>query len=314
MTEQDDGQPSTDHDEIIDAEVVELSDPEPIEADETKAEGQHTHARYLPVRRDTGTRNWSDYAEPQRQCRAHKKTGERCKNAAILGSTVCRYHGGAAEHVKRAARARIENATDLVAKELIVIALSGDSDATRVTAIKDLLDRGGLKAPSEVVLSPGNRAPYEDVFDDISGGSRADSRARRGLDPGEDGGLNRSASGLGVSLNDQGNKDRDANEYRRSVLLGHYGFRWTTCTRATGGLSGRQRHDFDRRDDEPAARRFGRQHAAEDAVAAANRANARAQGQHAIESAAQAIPQAVTTARTTSKCRSDATDTAERVR
>lgn len=173
-----------DNDEIIDAEVVELSDPEPIEADATEREGQEMRARHLPaVRRDTGSRDWSDYAEPQRQCQAHKKTGERCKNAAILGSTVCRYHGGAAEHVKRAARARIENATDLVAKELIVIALSGDSDATRVSAIKDLLDRGGLKAPSEVVLSPGHRAPYEDIFDNISGGSRAESRAARGLDP-----------------------------------------------------------------------------------------------------------------------------------
>jgi hypothetical protein len=275
MTEQDDRQPSTEHDEIIDAEVVELSDPEPIEADGVESGSEQTHVRHLPMRRDSGPRDWSEYAEPQRQCRAHKKTGERCKNAAILGSTVCRYHGGAAEHVKRAARARIENATDLVAKELIVIALSGDSDATRVTAIKDLLDRGGLKAPSEVVLSPGHRAPYEDVFDDISGGGRADSRARRGLNPVEDGGLNRSASGLDVSLDDHGDKDPDDVESSDKSHWGTSGFDRNVYTR-DGGLSGRQRHDFDRRDDEPAARRFGRQHAAEDAVAAANRANARA--------------------------------------
>jgi hypothetical protein len=287
MSEHDDDKTSTehcaDHDDIIDAEVVELSEHEPIEADRTEPDSQQTHARHLPVRRDTGPRDWADYAEPQRQCRAHKKTGEQCKNAAILGSTVCRYHGGAAEHVKRAARARIENATDLVAKELIAIALSGDSDATRVSAIKDLLDRGGLKAPSEVVLSPGNRALYEDVFDDIAGGSRAESRARRGLDAGDDGGLNRSASGIDVSLNNKGDKERgghydsDESYWEASGSDGN-------VYAPDGGLSGRVRPDFDRRDDGSGPRRFGREHAAEDAVAAANRANARAVGQRAIES------------------------------
>jgi hypothetical protein len=293
MTERDDDKTSTehsaDHNEIIDAEVVELSEHEPIEAENAESERQQTHARHLPVRRDTGSRNWADYAEPQRQCRAHKKTGEQCKNAAILGSTVCRYHGGAAEHVKRAARARIENATDLVAKELIVIALSGDSDATRVSAIKDLLDRGGLKAPSEVVLSPGNRAPYEDVFEDIAGGSRAESRARRGLDPGGDGGLNRSASGLGVSLNDQGDKGRDDDMDSDESYWNCEGSGDEDYT-PDGGLRGRVRRDFDRRDDRPGPRRFGREHAAEDAVAAANRANARAGAQRAIESPHKRYP------------------------
>jgi hypothetical protein len=296
MTEHDDGQPSPDHDEsstghddIIDAEVVELSEPQPIEADETESKDRQAHDRHLPVRRDTGARDWADYAEPQRQCRAHKKTGEQCKNAAILGSTVCRYHGGAAEHVKRAARARIENATDLVAKELISIALSGDSDATRVTAIKDLLDRGGLKAPSEVVLSAGHRPPYEDVFEDISSGSRAESRARRGLDPAEDGGLNRSASGLDVSLHDQGDKDRGGDQAVDESYWDTNGSDGNVYT-SDGGLSGRVRPDFDRRDDRPGLRRFGREHAAEDAVAAANRANARAVGQRAIESPHKRYP------------------------
>jgi hypothetical protein len=202
---------------------------------------------------------------------------------------VCRFHGGAAEHVKRAARARIENATDLVAKELIVIALSGDSDATRVSAIKDLLDRGGLKAPSEVVLSPGNRALYEDVFDDISGGSRAESRARRGLDAGDDGGLNRSASGIDVSLNNQGDKDRDGHDDSAESYWASGGSDGNVYT-PDGGLSGRVRPDFDHRNDRPGPRRFGREHAAEEAVAAANRANARAGVQRAIESPHKRYP------------------------
>jgi hypothetical protein len=132
-------------------------------------------------------------------------------------------------------------------------------------------------------------APYEDVFDDISGGSRAESRARRGLDPGEDGGLNRSASGLDVSLGDYGNKDRDDDEYGDESDWDSTGSDGNVYT-PSGGLSGRVRRDFDRRDDDPRPRRFGREHAAEDAVAAANRANARAQGQRAIESAHKRYP------------------------
>jgi hypothetical protein len=291
MTDQDDGQPSTEHnvastehEEIIDAEVVEVSELEPIEADENPPGNEDKRVRHLPaVRRDTGTRDWSDYAEPQRQCRAHKKTGERCKNAAILGSTVCRYHGGAAEHVKRAARARIENATDLVAKELIVIALSGDSDATRVTAIKDLLDRGGLKAPSEVVLSPGERKPYEVIFEDISSGSRAESRARRGLNPVEDSGLDRSANGLDVSLDNYADTDLDDVEHANQSYCDTGGYDGSLYT-ADGRLSGPETRGFDRPEPSPGPRGNASQMAAEDAVAVANRANARVGALRAIES------------------------------
>ena len=123
------------------------------------------------------------------RCIAHKKTGERCKNAGISGSTVCRFHGGAAKHVKAAARARLENAADLMAKQLLWIAINAESEAVKLAAIRDALDRAGLKPPAEVVLSQGENKPYEEVFEGVGGGTRAESRRDRGVHDAEAAGL-----------------------------------------------------------------------------------------------------------------------------
>jgi hypothetical protein len=81
--------------------------------------------------------------------------------------------------VKQAARARLENASDLMARELLGIAINGESESNRLAATRDALDRSGLRPPSEVVLSQGK--PYEEIFDDIASGSRSESRAARGF-------------------------------------------------------------------------------------------------------------------------------------
>jgi hypothetical protein len=48
---------------------------------------------------------------PVVQCKATARTGNRCKNKAIPGGTVCRFHGGASPHVasKAAVRAEVFN-------------------------------------------------------------------------------------------------------------------------------------------------------------------------------------------------------------
>jgi hypothetical protein len=89
--------------------------------------------------------------------------------------------------VKRAARARLENAADLMAKQLLGIALTAEGEAVKLAAIRDALDRAGLKPPAEVVLSQGETKPYEELFDDIAGGSRAESRRARGFPDTDDG-------------------------------------------------------------------------------------------------------------------------------
>ncbi|MGH3637916.1 MAG: hypothetical protein ACRDUX_02700, partial [Mycobacterium sp.] len=91
-------------------------------------------------------RDWSKSPVPHRQCVAHRKTGQRCKNAALNGATVCKFHGGAAKHVRNAARARLANAADRMAKELLNMATDEKvSDAVKLNAIRDALDRAGLK-------------------------------------------------------------------------------------------------------------------------------------------------------------------------
>src|SRR3954449_1168054 len=76
----------------------------------------------------------------ERRCRGHKKTGARCQRPAILGGTVCRHHGGAARHVKRAAQARMDNFADRAARILIGIAEDPEmAPAVKLGAVKDLL-------------------------------------------------------------------------------------------------------------------------------------------------------------------------------
>src|SRR5215217_1978631 len=45
---------------------------------------------------------------PAVQCRATAHTGKQCKNKAIPGGTVCRFHGGASPHVASKAAVRAE--------------------------------------------------------------------------------------------------------------------------------------------------------------------------------------------------------------
>jgi hypothetical protein len=156
---------TNDEDGIIDAEIVE-DDRLPATVDQAS-----THDAQPPIE----GRDWSKYSRPERRCTAHSsRTGERCKNAAIKGGKVCRYHGGNAPHVIANARARLQNAADLMARELLGIALTADTESVKLAAIRDALDRAGLRPPSEVVLSQGEAKPYEKVFDAI-GGNPSDS-------------------------------------------------------------------------------------------------------------------------------------------
>jgi len=125
---------------------------------------------------------WWANAKPEVQahrCTAHRKNGDRCKRAAIAGGRVCTHHGGNAPAVKAKARQRIEDTADRMAHELLKMAVDENvSDAVKLAAIRDALDRAGLSAKTAVSLEVGRR-PFEVIFDDIVSGSRAESRQRR---------------------------------------------------------------------------------------------------------------------------------------
>lgn len=129
-------------------------------------------------------RDWSKSPVPHRQCTGHRKNGDRCKNAAIVGGTVCKFHGGAAKHVRNAARVRLQNAADRMARELLRMAVDDNvSDSVKLAAIKDALDRAGLNSKTEIELSA---RPWEQIEETVVAqleirGSRADYRRSHGI-------------------------------------------------------------------------------------------------------------------------------------
>jgi hypothetical protein len=130
---------------------------------------------------------WQKVADPKIvRCKAHRKNGDQCRHAAINGTTgVCRNHGGAAGQVRRKARLRLEMAADRMARELLGIATGAESEAVRLAAIRDALDRSGLAAKTAVEVEVSAK-PFELVFDAISGGPRPNSAAKPALAGGED--------------------------------------------------------------------------------------------------------------------------------
>jgi hypothetical protein len=79
----------------------------------------------------------------------------------ILGGTVCRMHGGAAPQVKKSAQERLTEMVDPLLTELFRIAQASDSDAVRLAAIKDALDRAGYRANTRLELTGKDGGPIE---------------------------------------------------------------------------------------------------------------------------------------------------------
>jgi len=118
---------------------------------------------------------------PERRCTAtSSQTGQQCRKWAVPGTLpgVCKYHGGASKQVRMKARERLDNASDLMAKELLGIATNGASETNRLAAIRDALDRSGIRSPTQVEIGP---KPYEEIYDGIASGPREASRSARGF-------------------------------------------------------------------------------------------------------------------------------------
>ncbi len=68
-----------------------------------------------------------------------------------------------------------------MARELLKMAVDENaSDAVKLAAIRHALDGAGLSARTAVSVAVAPK-PWEQIFDDIAGGSRAEWRRRRGM-------------------------------------------------------------------------------------------------------------------------------------
>ncbi|WP_156766824.1 hypothetical protein [Mycobacterium sp. E2327] len=169
---------SNEPEEIIDAEVVESdslpdSDPSRVTALQTWRPPQYSE-------------EWWAWVSPElaaNRCRAHSsRDGHRCRRPAIAGATVCRAHGGAAKHVKAAARARLENAAEKAVRQLITLAITADSEQVQLGASNSIVDRTLGKPVQAIAVGTGEAAPWEEImYEGISTATREESRAARGL-------------------------------------------------------------------------------------------------------------------------------------
>lgn len=177
-------------------EVWEAFDREPVEEAAEAEEGEEVADAQLATRGFDANRKpkevvWSDgrRPDPNRVCTARKTNGEPCTRIAIAGGNVCPAHGGKSPMIRAKARARIEAAADRMAKRVLKIAEDDDAPpAVQLAAAKDALDRAGLSAKTAVEVSVDPK-PFEQLLSGmatLTGGSRAASRADRGVDDDQD--------------------------------------------------------------------------------------------------------------------------------
>ena len=82
------------------------------------------------------------------QCKAKStRTGKRCGKVAILGGTVCRFHGGAAPQVKAAAAQRVR---DMLAEAIDPNRVMRETACIAYSDLRDLFDdAGNLRPPKD---------------------------------------------------------------------------------------------------------------------------------------------------------------------
>lgn len=91
------------------------------------------------------------------KCTAHKRSGKPCTQPRMKGAVVCRMHGGSAPQVRRSARERlaamVDPALDVLYRNIKPTKGKYVKPELQARCAFDVLDRAGLKAKDEVVLT-----------------------------------------------------------------------------------------------------------------------------------------------------------------
>ncbi|BBX90943.1 hypothetical protein H5U98_06810 [Mycolicibacterium boenickei] len=245
--------------------------------------------------------DWWEHCAPEEKlsrCRAISTDGTRCRQKSITGGRVCRHHGGLAPHVKLAARNRIENAADQMAEQLLRMAIDPKTkDSVKLAAIRDALDRAGLKAPEQVVVSAGQSSAFEDIAQDVgySGiqhtqpeyidSQRESMKVQHDSDPFGPTESNPFGSSRSSGQSNQAEYQQDSNIWNEGTAFNDPGSSRKSHTAPVDGFGAGQHVGTDRDCDGLAARRrASREHwdmqyrrtehvTGEDAIEAANAAN-----------------------------------------
>lgn len=125
-------------------------------------------------------RSWRVRWVPPEERRCHARgvgktnpwQGNRCTQRALKGARVCRFHGGNLPNVKKAAQTALAMAALPAAEALIHIAIKkkGVSDADKLKAIIQILDRAGIEGKQTVTLE---LAPWQATLQSIYANSLA---------------------------------------------------------------------------------------------------------------------------------------------
>lgn len=98
----------------------------------------------------------NDLEHAKTLCSARRRNGEPCRNAPMLGSAVCRMHGGAAPQVRRRAQQRLLEASDKAAYRLVQMMQDKSiPPAVQLAAARDLLDRANIVGTQQINVEVG---------------------------------------------------------------------------------------------------------------------------------------------------------------